>query len=145
MRYPPHGYRSFGPLRRGINPSSEEPAPHTCVVMVETVEAMANLDAIAATPGVDVVLVGPVDLGLALGLGLDLSGNHPTLVEAMREIVAACAKHGKVAGGVAFTPSTAELLLDLGMRFMTIGSDSGYLSAGIAADVKRAKELATRI
>ena len=144
VRYPPHGYRSFGPLRRGINPSSDEPAPHTCVVMVETVEAMANVDAIAATPGVDVVLVGPVDLGLALGLGLDLSGNHPTLVDAMKEVVAACAKHGKVAGGVAFTPSTAELLLDLGMRFMTIGSDSGYLSAGIAADVKRAKELASR-
>ena len=54
VRYPPQGYRSLGPLRRGINPGSDEPAPHTCVVMVETVEAMPNVDAIAATPGVDV-------------------------------------------------------------------------------------------
>ena len=95
--------------------------------MVETVEAMCDLDAIAATPGVDVVLVGPVDLGLALGLGLDVSGSHPTLVAAMREIVAACAEHGKVAGGVAMNPPNAELLLELGMRFLTIGSDAGYL------------------
>ena len=73
-----------------------------------------------------------------------MSGGHPTLVEAMREIVAACAKHGKVAGGVAMNPQNAELLLDLGMRFLTIGSDAGYLSAGIAADVKRAKDLAGR-
>jgi 4-hydroxy-2-oxoheptanedioate aldolase len=144
VRYPPLGDRSFGPLRRMFNPSSGEEAPHTCVVMIETVEAMANLDAIAATPGVDVVLVGPVDLGLALGLGLDVSGSNPTLVDAMREVVAACARHGKVAGGVAMNPQNAELLLDLGMRFLTIGSDAGYLSAGIAADVKRARQLATR-
>ena len=145
LRYPPHGYRSFGPLRRAFNPNSGEEAPHTCIVMVETVEAISNIDAIASTPGVDVVLVGPVDLGLALGLGLDVSGSHPDLVAAMQQVVAACARHGKVAGGVALNPQNAEFLLELGMRFVTIGSDAGYLSAGIAADVKRARELAAKV
>ena len=145
MRYPPRGYRSFGPLRRTYVPNPDDEAPHTCVVMVETVDAMANIDAIAGTPGVDVVLVGPVDLGLALGLGLDVSGSHPTLVNAMKEVVAACQRHGKVAGGVALRAQNAELLLELGMRFVTLGSDAGYLGQGIAADVARAKELAASV
>jgi 4-hydroxy-2-oxoheptanedioate aldolase len=146
MRYPPLGDRSFGPLRRPFNPNEAADAPHTCVVMVETVDGLANVDAIAATPGVDVVLVGPVDLGLALGLGLDVTGSHPTLVEAMREVVAACNRHGKVAGGVALRgENNAEMLLELGMRFVTLGSDAGYLAQGIAADVARAQQLATSV
>jgi len=145
MRYPPIGERSFGPLRRTFVPSEGVEAPHTCVVMIETLEGLANVDAIAATPGVDVVLVGPVDLGLALGLGLDLTGSNPKLVEAMREVVAACRRHGKVAGGVSLRPDNPQLLLELGMRFITLGSDAGYIGQGIAADVARAKELAASI
>jgi 2-keto-3-deoxy-L-rhamnonate aldolase RhmA len=59
-------------------------------------------------------------------------------------VIAACQRHGRIPGGVAMSPQNAEVLLDRGMRLLTIGSDAGYLSAGIAADVTRAKELATR-
>jgi 4-hydroxy-2-oxoheptanedioate aldolase len=139
LRYPPLGNRSFGPLRRFYDPGSGE-APHTCIVMIETVEALANLDDIASTPGVDGVLVGPVDLAFALGLGLDVTGTRPELLEATDTVIAACRRHGKIPGGVAMSPQNAELLLEHGMRLLTIGSDVGYLGRGIADDVKRAKE-----
>jgi 4-hydroxy-2-oxoheptanedioate aldolase len=138
VRYPPLGNRSFGPLRRFFDPASGE-APHTCIVMIETVEALSNLDDIVSTPGVDGVLVGPVDLAFALGLGLDVTGSHPALLEATDQVIAACRRHDKIPGGVAMNPENAELLLAHGMRLLTIGSDAGYLARGIAEDVRRAK------
>jgi 4-hydroxy-2-oxoheptanedioate aldolase len=139
VRYPPLGNRSFGPLRRFYDPGSGE-APHTCIVMIETVEALSNLDDIVSTPGVDGVLVGPVDLGFALGLGLDVTGSRPELLEATDTVIAACRRHGKIPGGVAMSPQNAELLLERGMRLLTVGSDAGYIARGIAEDVKRTKE-----
>jgi 4-hydroxy-2-oxoheptanedioate aldolase len=142
VRYPPLGNRSFGPLRRFYDPGSGD-APHTCIVMIETVEALDNVDDIVATPGVDGVLVGPVDLAFALGLGLDVTGSHPTLLEATDKVIHACKRHGKIPCGVAMNAGNAELLLEHGMRLVTIGSDAGYIARGIAEDVKRAKGWAT--
>lgn len=141
--YPPHGNRSFGPMRHFHNPNAGK-APVSCIVMVETAEAMENLDAIVSTPGVDVVLVGPADLGLSLGLGLDLTGMNPELLAAEDRIIAACERHGVIPGGVAASPENAEVLLEHGMRFLTIGSDAGYVASGIAADARRASALADR-
>jgi 4-hydroxy-2-oxoheptanedioate aldolase len=142
VRYPPLGNRSFGPLRKFFDPGSGE-APHTCIVMVETREALDNLDDIVSTPGVDGVLVGPVDLAFALGLGLDVTGSNKTLLEATDKVIHTCKRHGKMPGGVAMSPGNAELLLEHGMRFLTIGSDAGYVARGIAEDVKRSKGWAT--
>jgi 4-hydroxy-2-oxoheptanedioate aldolase len=143
MRYPPLGNRSFGPIRRFYDPASGE-APVTCIVMIETKEALSNLDAIVSTPGVDAVLVGPVDLALDLGLGLDVTGSHPDLLAATDQVIAACKRHGRIPGGVAMSPQNAEVLLERGMRLLTIGSDAGYLARGIAADVRSAREWATK-
>jgi hypothetical protein len=49
-------------------------------------------------------------------------------------------RHGKLPGGVAMSPQNAELLLEHGMRLLTVGSDAGYIARGIAEDVKRTKE-----
>ena len=138
MRYPPLGNRSFGPIRRFYDPASGE-APVTCIVMVETVEALKHLDDIVSTPGVDAVLVGPVDLALDMGLGLDVTGSHPDLLAATDQVIAACQRHGRIPGGVALSPQNAEVLLERGMRLLTIGSDAGYIAKGIAADVARAR------
>jgi 4-hydroxy-2-oxoheptanedioate aldolase len=141
MRYPPLGNRSFGPIRRVHDPASGE-APVTCIVMIETQEALDNLDAIVSTDGVDGVLVGPVDLALDMGLGLDRTGSHPALLEATDRVIAACRRHGRIPGGVAMSHENALELLRRGMRFLTIGSDAGYVAAGVAADVARAKAFA---
>ena len=138
-RYPPLGDRSFGPMRAFRDPSAGD-APVTCIVMVETAEAMTNLDDIVSTPGVDAVLVGPVDLGLQLGVGLDPFGSHPKVVAATDAVIAACRRHGRIPGGVASSPEVAEDLLERGMQFLIIGSDHGYLAKGLAADVSRARQ-----
>jgi 4-hydroxy-2-oxoheptanedioate aldolase len=139
-RYPPRGNRSFGPLRHFHDPAGYD-AP-TCIVMIETAEAMNNLDPIVSTPGVDVVLVGPADLGLELGVGLDASGSHPDVIAATDAVIAACRRHGRIPGGVATGPQSAETLLQRGMRFLIVGSDFVYLAGGIAADVARARDWA---
>ena len=69
-RYPPDGVRSFGPLRSGlrVGPApAESNASVVVLTMVETAGGLAEVDAIAATPGLDGLFVGPNDLRLALG------------------------------------------------------------------------------
>ena len=73
MRYPPLGQRSYGPTRvsfsAGSNYGSEANSELLAFAMIETAEGMANLDAIAATPGLDGIYVGPADLTLGLTRG----------------------------------------------------------------------------
>jgi 4-hydroxy-2-oxoheptanedioate aldolase len=144
MRYPPLGNRSYGPLRRPFDPNTGELMPVTCIVMIETAEGLANVDAIVSTPGVDGVLVGPADLGFAIGLGLNRAGDHPDLLGATDQVIAACERHGRIPGGVANSANDAEVLLAHGMRLLTIGSDAGYLAQGIRADVARGNDLIAR-
>ena len=74
-RYPPEGDRSWGPFAPLWGGAAPDPAAANaavrCLVMVETVGALADVDRIAATPGVDGLFVGPLDLALALGTTVD--------------------------------------------------------------------------
>ena len=80
-RYPPVGLRSFGPIRAalygGRGYSVESNGEIACIVMIETAEALENLQDIVTTPGVDGVYIGPSDLALALGLPAIGDNNHP--------------------------------------------------------------------
>ncbi|SVB73883.1 uncharacterized protein METZ01_LOCUS226737, partial [marine metagenome] len=71
-RYPPDGGRSFGPIRAamygGRGYASEANSQIACIAMVETAEALDNLEDIATTPGLDAVYIGPSDLAYAIGL-----------------------------------------------------------------------------
>src|SRR5204863_164307 len=71
-KYPPRGYRSFGPVRASLYAGSDygDRADDDIVVMpmIETAEALKNLDAILSVPGVAAIYVGPADLSLALAL-----------------------------------------------------------------------------
>src|SRR6201987_5044620 len=71
-RYPPHGRRSYGPIRAALVAGSaaldDLDAGALCFAMIETREGLDNLDEIAATPGLDGLYVGPSDLSIALGL-----------------------------------------------------------------------------
>ena len=138
-RYPPHGNRSFGRVRSYYTADGETIEP-LCFVMIETAEAMDNLDAIAATPGVDGLFVGPVDLALSLGHGLALQMSEAILV-CCRKVVEAAGRHGKIPGCAALGNDNARDLAALGMRFLALGADSGYIRAGAAATVAFAKEL----
>ena len=140
-RYPPDGIRSYGQTRSTYRSTAEANADVVLLVMIETAEALDNLDAIAATPGVDGLFVGPVDLGLSLGLPLDFTGAAPPVVDATDRVVAAAERTGKFAGTITSGPEHAAELVRRGVRFLTLGADVGYLRAGIARDRATADSL----
>ncbi|TVV75956.1 HpcH/HpaI aldolase family protein [Sphingomonas solaris] len=132
MRYPPNGTRSFGLARNtlGAAPMRHDPF---CVVMIETVEGLANLDAIAATPGVDCLLMGAVDLAISMGLpGEEIfaASPPPPILKALDEIVAACARHGKVAGNATMDAAGVQQQIEHGVRFIPVSAANAFLIAG---------------
>ena len=100
-------------------------------VQIETKEALDNLEAIAAVTGVDILFVGPQDLTLSLGL-LD-DRKNPSVREAMRSVVAACDRHGKIPGTLVIDPEEKRIAVDLGFRFISLASDVRFLIDGARA------------
>ncbi|MBP7000873.1 aldolase/citrate lyase family protein [Amaricoccus sp.] len=148
VRYPPLGQRSFGPTRAvyaaGANYAAEANSEILTFAMVETAEAMANLDAIAATPGLDGIYVGPADLTLSLSNGSRAPGfdrEEPDLVDALRTIVAACRRAGIRAALHCGTPEYAARAIGWGFDMTTVSGDARLLAAGAAASVARFREL----
>jgi 4-hydroxy-2-oxoheptanedioate aldolase len=134
-RYPPAGYRSFGPVRRPAPPAKANDDV-LCLVMVETAEGLANLEAIVTTEGVDGIFVGPVDLALALGhTAIDYSAVHPAALEAIDHVIEVCHRHGKLAGTVTLGATNTDAMLNRGVDFLTTGSDNGYLRQGARRDL----------
>jgi 4-hydroxy-2-oxoheptanedioate aldolase len=99
-RYPPHGVRSYGPLRAALTVGSADPerlaAGALCFVMVETRQGLDNVEAIAATRGIDGIYIGPSDL--SLGLGREPGHGGDVLERAITRIREACAAAGILAG-----------------------------------------------
>ncbi len=93
------------------------------IIQIEDPEPLAELDAIASVPGIDMLFFGPGDFSHAIGVPGQF--NDPRLVAARRKVGEAAIKHGKFAGTVGLpTPE----LLDIGYRFFNIGSDVKALS-----------------
>lgn len=133
MRYPPDGIRGMGsPVARssrwqGYPDYIHEANEQVCLlVQVETVEAMRNLDAIAATPGVDGVFIGPADLSASMGF----PGNpgHPEVQVAIADSIARILKVGKAPGIIATTEEQARKWLAAGALFVAVGVDTMLLS-----------------
>jgi len=90
------------------------------VVQIEDPEALAELDAMAQVPGIDIMLFGPGDFSHALGRAGQI--NDPQVVAAERQVVEAALRHGKAAGAVA-SPDNLAAKLELGFRFINMGAD----------------------
>jgi 2-keto-3-deoxy-L-rhamnonate aldolase RhmA len=91
------------------------------ILQIETPEAVANAEAIAAVPGVDLLFMGPGDLSLRLGCAPSLQ--EPKLGAALAEMVAACKKQGKPWGYPAGTIQDARTLVEMGAQFLVFGSE----------------------
>ncbi|MEK1933996.1 MAG: aldolase/citrate lyase family protein [Pararhizobium sp.] len=148
MRYPPHGQRSFGPTRvsfaAGANYAGEANDEILAFAMIETKQAMANLDAIAATPGLDGIYVGPADLTFSLMDGTLTPGfdrEEPEMIEALQRIVAACKANGIRAALHCGTADYAARAIGWGFDMTTVSGDSRLLAAAAAASVGRFREL----
>lgn len=90
------------------------------ILQIEDPEPMADLEAIAALPGVDMLFFGPADF--SHGLGVPGDWNHPELTDARRRVADACRKHGKFAGTVG-TPASLSELVATGYQFINVGAD----------------------
>jgi 4-hydroxy-2-oxoheptanedioate aldolase len=135
VRYQPEGLRGAAKMVRATRFGSdfdEYYANHNkdlvCVVQIETAEIMNCLDSVAATDGVDVLFVGPLDLSIALGVYGQ--PDHPRFIDAIRTTAAAAARAGKAAGILLQKPEDFERYYDLGYRFVACGSDSGFVQSG---------------
>lgn len=152
LRYPPSGQRSFGPTRvsfaAGSNYAGEANGEILAFAMVETKQAMDNLDEIAATPGLDGIYVGPADLTLSLTDGKLSPGfdrEEPEMIEALHRIVAACKANGIKAALHCGTADYAARAIDWGFHMTTVAGDSRLLAAAAAASVGRFRELTGRV
>lgn len=145
FRYPPRGTRSAGPVRpqyaMGDTPQQLEAA--ACVVMVETRDGLANVDAIAAVPGVDAIYIGPGDLALGMGFGWDSGSRsasenkaHAAAVERIRQ---ACERHGVTPGIHVGDAETSFRYAEQGFRLITVASDIGLIMSGGAATLARVR------
>ena len=126
-RYPPHGYRSFGPNRARIYGGSDygSKANETVVAMamIETADAMKNLDEILSTPGLDAIYIGPADLSQGLGGPPGSDFTEPPVSEAIERMLAGCRHHGVVAGIHTGSIQYATQMIDKGFQFVTVLSD----------------------
>lgn len=142
-RYPPAGIRSFGPTRAALalgTSKARELERVLCVVMVETEAGVRNVDAIASTPGVDAIYIGPADLALGLGLQPGADVPDPRHREAIEIIRVACERAGIVAGIHCESGEPAARYLEAGFRLVTVGKDSTMLQASARRFLATARE-----
>lgn len=142
-RYPPDGYRSFGPTRVSFYAGADYPqhANDTVVAlaMIETAEAVANLDEILDTPGLDGVYIGPADLSQSLVGKPGVDHTEPRMVEVIDQILDATRKRGLAAGIHVAGTDYARQCIDKGFQFVTILSDARLLAAAAQQAVQAVK------
>jgi len=143
FRFPPLGTRSWGgpPFAYGLRPppvaeAQEELNREILVtVMIETPEAVAAADSIAAVPGIDALMIGTSDLTASMGIAGQIG--HERVRAAFEAVGAACRRHGKALGmGGVYDEANASTYIGLGARLVISGSDHTLLLAGANARAK---------
>jgi 4-hydroxy-2-oxoheptanedioate aldolase len=136
LKYPPIGHRSVAGQQPQFDYKSVPIAELTAtlnaatliIVMVETPTAIANVDAIAAVPGIDGVMIGTNDLAAEMGIPGDFGNSR--IVAAYETVIAACRKHGKWAGmGGVRQDELLRKYIAMGIRMVLAGAEVGMLMA----------------
>lgn len=143
--YAPRGTRSFGPVRASLYGGADyaEHANDTIVTfaMIETAQALDNLDEILSVEGLDAIYIGPSDLSLALGCRPVFDDVDPKAAEAIAHILARAKAHGLVAGIHNGTTDGALARIAKGFQFVTVGSDARFMAAGAQQTVARMRAM----
>ena len=147
LRYPPAGRRGVALRTRGgklgtlghaeIRSVNDELVG---IVQIESPGALGEVDAIAATDGVDVLFVGPADLSHSLGIPGQFT--NPTYTDALDAVVTACRRHGKSPGILLYDHASLGPHLERGFRFVGVGSESHFVAVGAAAALAAARAAA---
>jgi 4-hydroxy-2-oxoheptanedioate aldolase len=135
-RYPPVGRRGVGPaLARAAGWGRQKDYlvgadAQICVIaQIESPEGIASIDGIAATPGIDGILVGPSDLGASLGHPGDSA--HPKVVDAIDTALGGALAQGKAAGMFVSDAASAQRYARQGCTFLVIGTDTGLFAKAL--------------
>lgn len=140
-RYAPLGYRSVGPNRAVLYAGSDYLAKSNETVLsiaqIETADGLKNVEEIAGVKGLDMLYVGPSDLGLSLGREARMDQTDPVVVAAIDKVLATAHARGLSAGIYCVSNDYANAMFAKGFDLVTIASDAGLLMAG-AANLKRA-------
>lgn len=133
VKYPPLGGRSFGPIRplirEGLRYVADANEACLALAQIETRQALANLDAILETPGLDGIYVGPSDLAFDLGFGPEFDTERPELLDIYRNVVERARQRGRIACMHNTTPAYARNMAEMGFHLVTFGSDIGFVLA----------------
>ncbi|MDH5540484.1 MAG: aldolase/citrate lyase family protein [Rhizobacter sp.] len=132
--YAPKGGRSFGPVRATLYGGADYAAHANDTIvrfaMIETAQALENLDAILSVEGLDAIYIGPSDLSLSLGCRPVFDDVDPPVAQAIDHILERAKAHGVQAGVHNGVPDVALARIAKGFRFVTLGSDARLLAAG---------------
>jgi len=144
-KYPPLGERSWGPLRAIALQSPGAAAADymreanegtLTFAMIETAAALGNVDAIAATPGIDALFIGPYDLAIALSGGSAQDVAAPQVEQAIERICAAAKKAGKIPAIYCRDTKSALVMAKRGFRFIIAGNDQTTLREATVAQLR---------
>ncbi|MCB8888184.1 HpcH/HpaI aldolase family protein [Vreelandella malpeensis] len=144
-RYPPHGIRGVGGgvVRAtrwdGVDDYLNKAANSLClIVQVESPKGVEQVEAIAATDGVDAVFVGPADL--SVGMGHPGNPGHPEVQEAIRHVIETVKAAGKPVGILAPVEEDARRYQALGCQFIAVGIDISLMRQGALSTIGLYKE-----
>ena len=139
-RYPPQGYRSFGPARASMYGGADYAAKSNATVlaigMIETQDGLANLEEILKVRGLDAIYVGPSDLGLALGRVPTLDQTDPVVVKQITYIRETCKKRGVKVGIHCGSWEYAKKMVKEGFDLVTLSVDYRIMAVAAASMVK---------
>lgn len=139
VKYPPMGARSWGPYRArlGMGDYFRDANGLTLACgQIETRQAMDNLDAILATPGLDAICAGPNDLAITLSEGRSADIRAPEVTAALDHLLAKCAEHGVIATIFANDADYARALAAKGWEVIALANDTRWIGAA-AAEAKK--------
>ncbi|PWK67598.1 HpcH/HpaI aldolase/citrate lyase family protein [Aminobacter sp. AP02] len=140
MKYPPLGERSWGPTYAAPRHGSKDPvkwlqesnARTVSFAMVETHAAVAALDGILATPGIDGIFLGPGDFSIAWTKGDTVNGTLEGMMETVAAVAGRTRAAGKHAGIYVTDPRIAGRFVDMGFQLLATGSEHQLISSGAA-------------
>jgi 2-keto-3-deoxy-L-rhamnonate aldolase RhmA len=144
MKFPPVGVRGFGLTSMAVNYESgsipqiaEHMNENTLVVLqIETLRAVEAREELLSIPGIDAVMIGPVDLSISLGVPGEFQ--HPKMVDAMDAVKETCVRRGIAPGTQTRNLALARFWRERGMRFLGCGSETGMM-------LEKATEIATAL
>jgi 2-keto-3-deoxy-L-rhamnonate aldolase RhmA len=148
-RYPPQGTRGFGPLRASHYTLDYEDYYYRAndnilvILILETREALENLEAIASVTGVDALYVGAFDLCISLGLN-PMEQPHAEIEAALERALAVGKEKGVAVGIGAGTPEQLRQRLDQGCTFVTYGTDYALMVNAVRPGLEAFQRLSGR-